>query len=1503
MNHHKTLFLTLSLFALLAINAAAQTRTIYFYPPDDAKWIAGRSYISNGSTATNYSPPALELTAPAENKCGWYKASGSILPNLFLFYLGKKGVDKIGPNGRQAVELDPGVDDNTAIAALDMFDLNDIFSRLGGNTVYFVADELDPSNPSAGWYNTDPTISDPSLNDDSRCNFQLAAFIYDTDPSVHPDFSCGTWELGVNQGNGADTKGPCEEGPQAYSGAGGNLKPLCTGVVTGLVKKDLDPKTRKIEYSGVDPNKCWTDSSWFNKAFRYEKGVTAEYCYNMPFTQVKTGAAAGSFEFDSDKMVNANGLLVGGFFPEILNNAFDPDCPNCSTKRTADRFIPLHASVSKADFDEYQSKDGDFKTGNGTPRRGAIIGGASTEDIYEWGDLRQNATWYLHGTTAIKNTYNNNNTVYSPLAKANEHFCFESHADFIYDPAQVFYFSGDDPIWVYINNKLVIDLGGAHMAAPGHIKLSTMTPALEEGKTYPIDIFFCDQRTVNSNVRISTNMYIVQKSNFYDQGDGTDQYNNVMCASITSGSDCASKMGLEGSSSGVKDLCGKDLATAPGHTVEFYMVPRGGKEEILLSGANPECTVRGSSSFLCYGGISIEDAVYSCGKFKQCRNNAEAAKAVNITGRYIVYARLMRGGVQQGRSIEVDRFETESNIRIVWGNMVDNESESTKKLNNAYGDLTTQEQFIIAGKRTPIYIASGAWDAPGTFAYDTAEEFLRGKSYSLQVVGSGLRVYKSEEGTETKTSGTLPSGGIDTLWVEGDYSMGTREFTINVVAESTDAPSLKLTVYQPTLRFVDNGTSTAAINPSGYTRWVDGNDPPYTGTPLDVYVVAWDPRRDDICKSCNFMISETSSATGPGAAAINSAWPEVIVVGDAYTIVNGRQTIYISGADVVVGDNFAQWKIMGPSKEDTYAEWVKLQFKEAPVPQANKSYVWDRNGDGIADSIRIEYSKSFKGDKNDIQDSLLPVLLEVVWEKGYSVYYHHPDYTPDFLKNKDNVLGLYNKGFFAKNRAYWDKYIKGDSALVIAEANTAFSREILTYGWNGGKGELHSYTPFYEQDKCPNGVCNSNAFTLNESKPGITDRVSPVVVKAEYTMDKTKNCADKKEPGCKETLVVTLSEPVFTKTDSDNLIKNPFSYCFQYSQGSSCLPKELLDADRSNQNWNNLDWQWEVAQEGSENVAARATYKPNNSRNANTMTHYSTYSTGGKGDSIAEMIYYAYKIPNTDQTTRMPKGSDWIKIRPLGSTGTDTLFVDAEGNAANPREIGVLIKGTNYYKKDPVKIATIGKDATPEDPVLGGIFRPDYNNPDWWVSKEGKDYANNDLFKPGNVSEFLPIPKGYTSDSAKKYYPGSIGTIFDVADIINNDVSRILDECAGKCTLKDGSPLNAENVSKGITVNASAYYHTNIGNYTAHRNPVVANCTAKIFQNRNGEGDCFSNHYNFYLAWDLRTNNNRFAGAGAYVAVSKFYWQIEYKDEKGNLKALKKNNDEFIDMFGVRRGK
>ncbi len=98
--------------------------------------------------------------------------------------------------------------------------------------------------------------------------------------------------------------------------------------------------------------------------------------------------------------------------------------------------------------------------------------------------------------------------------KHNFHFTYELETEFTYtDPAQrdydlEFTFTGDDDVFVFINNKLAIDLGGVHAQQSASIDLDKKRKdlGLEVGGTYTLKVFFAERHTSESNFRIETTM-------------------------------------------------------------------------------------------------------------------------------------------------------------------------------------------------------------------------------------------------------------------------------------------------------------------------------------------------------------------------------------------------------------------------------------------------------------------------------------------------------------------------------------------------------------------------------------------------------------------------------------------------------------------------------------------------------------------------------------------------------------------------------------------------------------------------------------------------------------------------------------------------------------------------------------------------------------------------------------------------------------------------------------
>ncbi len=133
----------------------------------------------------------------------------------------------------------------------------------------------------------------------------------------------------------------------------------------------------------------------------------------------------------------------------------------------------------------------------------------------------------------------------------NFHYSLESHSKFYLEDGKdlEFNFLGDDDVWAYINNELVIDLGGIHSKESASFKIKYIGNGkakiissankdiiLDTNKWYDFDFFYMERNTTESNFKLETNIefkpqadvtktaYIIENNEERDLQDGDIVY-------------------------------------------------------------------------------------------------------------------------------------------------------------------------------------------------------------------------------------------------------------------------------------------------------------------------------------------------------------------------------------------------------------------------------------------------------------------------------------------------------------------------------------------------------------------------------------------------------------------------------------------------------------------------------------------------------------------------------------------------------------------------------------------------------------------------------------------------------------------------------------------------------------------------------------------------------------------------------------------------------------------
>ena len=1418
-------------------------KDFYVFLPDNTTWKSSTPMIQEDGKDH-------EMYVDNEH-CGWYYRryilDGKIdkaLPSSVIIHRD----DDTGLNGAIGMGGEKAMNEDQAAEPIVLADLFELFEQDPNyhDAVYFLADQIQADalgGDTYGWSASQPAGAV------GNCSYNLAAVIYDTDAELHPLFSC--YADGAKSGNDGCQKSAASQ-DAIYD---------CIGVRQGLVESTLaienGKKRMKLTAAG---KKCFLDQGTFDQMFNMTKGVNEMSCYDMTFTRAKDG----KWEFDSDYFTSP-GLktgVQGGFYPvEATTNAdilaadsTQTPAPKARTKRFAEGPVFYGPLLRVNDPTEQIPKidvycegpgwpkktgvsydcEGLFADGDGTTARinsDLKIGTAGQDAcVFGWscndkGSAPEGWPFYSNGSEA-KGTetgrWQSTEDSKSVNGGRNQHFCFESHANFRFKKGLKFNFRGDDDIWVFIDRKLAVDLGGTHLAAPGYVDVDYFMKkngySLDTigDKSFDIDIYFCDRRTTMSNVRIKTNMFIEQTTGIMAEGkqDMTDYMKNgnnhfKICYKKSGNGSCAAALG---GSSGEEITCGENIK----EKITFVFT----KDK---TGQDPTKTLITEDDFesepnQAKGGIDVTKP------FHPVINDSLLSKYFG-SGKYYLIIKI--GG--DTKAIEVN---IKGKVGIANREAVPEDADGVKGFlhqfqSQAMASSPKEDGSPDISQMIPLYVASIIDPCTSDGCTDPLEMLpAANQSYSLQSSNPKVLFYKVKNGKPVPISeDVVGESGLDTIYATipfDDMENAVEKVSVYVKGSSYKA---ELTFFVPRLIFVTSDTSTTYVDHDEDHP----KEPRLKGSAYEFYILALKGDNAPCGELCNFPLTKGSKT---------SAGVNIIAGGE---VVNGRATITIQSQKVYEKcenpdkskcgkDTTAILHVVGPNAALTSAMYTNLQFQEPPVPIPQFADVFDVHGvssgsdvnvetpyyvpdlqylDGIADSLVVYYGKPFKNHKDSLPDSILVTWLS---DEKDSVRKFEAD-----VIRKGAICGA-DSGFGATI----------NSVLVDAEhclGRIALGGKNLSNGIRtSGVGKVVSWASFTAR-----GVA-----AVKDYHAVVYDRIAPVIVSARAITDTSA--------GKNAQLKVVFSEKLeMVNPNQDDKVFSFFinaGKTHHYEDAISLAPGVTLPSKLDSTHTLIYSQKSDFPQAG-DYIHFRGI---NGIGLVKDQSVYKSIDTIPGADTLRVKDDIDWNIAppyNSDPNVRLP--SPWVLI--TGDVSAYAVRLIPEGYGAiphTPSEAAVL-PSVQVFSFDAFKDESDFKNA-----LLSGTGE-----------YEGYGFITHGWFVKSDMSALI-VADERTDSIIKAEGYGEVFWNYEV-QVFSNLGSHVLTK-KGRIYCDDSK--NTEKDKNG--------------------NPI------KYFDNLN----CVDKPKNFIIAWNMKGEDDRLVGSGAYISKLKTYVQL------GSLG--KKNKNDKTEMWGVR---
>ncbi len=251
----------------------------------------------------------------------------------------------------------------------------------------------------------------------------------------------------------------------------------------------------------------------------------------------------GSYEETEEKAKNSGGMFTWDQVTTwydmayyLLNYLWEP-VPETEAEKLPDGFLYNRVVPEITTMRMYKDDSGEYIfTSDGSAKFGGSIGRLSYSSPYMYNSVPSSgATEHpmfapLDGLGFESDPYNETDVGSSRgygyrnsyVFGSNCNFSMHAHGSFIYyeDQNLHFKFRGDDDVMFFINGRMACDIGAAHGAMPGELKLNEKAEelGLKDGELYTFDMFYAERNATGSNITFTTNIKILDNETVTSKG-------------------------------------------------------------------------------------------------------------------------------------------------------------------------------------------------------------------------------------------------------------------------------------------------------------------------------------------------------------------------------------------------------------------------------------------------------------------------------------------------------------------------------------------------------------------------------------------------------------------------------------------------------------------------------------------------------------------------------------------------------------------------------------------------------------------------------------------------------------------------------------------------------------------------------------------------------------------------------------------------------------------------